>query len=97
MPDDTPHQQPQQLAVAMPGLPLVYANAMQAAGGAFDVTIAFGYGSGEGSFEPAVRVAMSWEHAALMAEQLQRMIKQYEADIGPVRHIPDRVTAEAGS
>jgi hypothetical protein len=71
----------------------VYANAVGARGGAFDISLEFGYvvPPGEGEAPPVpnwrVRVAMSWEHARAMLQLLEEQIQAYEDKVGPIPDI----------
>lgn len=72
------------------GVPRVHANAMQALGGPFDVTLEFGYRwDPEREPDPQARVTMSWEHAKAMAQALVQAVENYEQQVG---NLPD-VTA----
>ena len=72
---------------------LVYANAVVLRGGAFDLSLEFGYsvppGEGEQPQPPdwLVRVAMSWEHALALSELLTDHIAQYQEKVGTIPDI----------
>jgi hypothetical protein len=71
----------------------VYANAVGMRGGAFDLSLEFGYsvppGGGEDPQPPEwkVRVGMSWEHAQAMYELLGSQIARYEEQVGSIPDI----------
>ncbi len=69
----------------MEAIPRVHANAMQALGGPFDLTLEFGYRSDPvAEPEPQARVTMSWEHAKAMAKALADVVEIYEQQMGTV-------------
>jgi hypothetical protein len=62
-----------------------YSNAVWVRGGAFDVTLDFGYRAGdEEKAEPLARVAMSYEHVISLTRLLQNLTEQYTEKIGPI-------------
>jgi len=69
----------------------IYANTMGAHGGAYDVTLDFGFRLDDQPPEWGVRVSMSWEHVSSMIAALQRMVEDYQAKVGA---IPDMATLE---
>jgi len=69
-----------------PRVPLVYANTVNVAGTALDLSVDFGYGSSEEA-AMAVRVVTTWEQAALLVGMLQEAIDRYGQDVGPIRDL----------
>jgi hypothetical protein len=97
---------PNQSGTPAPGPPpmqLVYANVMGMRGGAFDLSLEFGYaippGEGEEPQPPAwsTRVAMSWEHARALYTLLGENLKQYEDQVGAIPNIAVLRKAGEGS
>ena len=87
-------QQPQELSSGSPpAMQLVYANAVGARGGPFDLALEFGYlvppSEGEEANPPIglIRIAMSREHAKAMLELLQEQLRTYEEKVGPIPNI----------
>lgn len=74
----------------------LYANAMAATGGPYDLTLAFGRRVGVGDLVWQAEVAMSWEHARSMLVALEKVIKEYEAKVGEIRDLESVVEAEMG-
>lgn len=74
----------------------VHANAMQAHGGPFDLTVEFGY-----RMTPArepdtqVIVSMSWEHAKAMVKALQALVDNYEQQVGSLPDLEPLKVEEA--
>ncbi len=68
-------------------LPLVYVNAMSLSGSPIDVALDLGYRGPNGEINYAVRVAMTWEHAALMNDLLGQALDRYRSDSGDIRDI----------
>lgn len=65
----------------------LYANATQVQGAAFDVAVTFGYQVGESPPQWATRVAMSWEHAQVLAQSLFKAIEAFEGQVGPLPNL----------
>lgn len=70
-----------------PAVQLLYANATQVQGAAFDVAVTFGYQVGESPPQWATRVAMSWEHAQVLAQSLLKAIEAFEGQVGPLPNL----------
>jgi hypothetical protein len=68
-------------------LPLVYVNAISVSGSPIDMAIDLGYRGPDGSINYAVRVAMAWEHAALMHDILGQALERYRNESGEIRDI----------
>jgi Protein of unknown function (DUF3467) len=67
--------------------PPLYANAMQAHAGVFDVVLDFGFQLGDRPGVPpesVARIATSWEHIAAMTKALSAMLDQYQQRLGPL-------------
>ena len=68
-------------------LPLVYVNAMSVSGSPIDIAIDLGYRGPDGGINYAVRVAMTWEHAALMHDILGQALDRYRNESGEIRDV----------
>lgn len=74
-----------------------YANVVRLRGGAYDVTLDFGYRAGdEPKPEPLARVVMSYEHVAAVARLLQNLLDQYSETVGPIPD-PEGLASEKAS
>lgn len=75
-----------------PTPPEFYANAMAAQGGLYDVTLDFGRRiGGTDDLAWGVRVIMAWEHLRSTIAALQKVLDQYEHEIGTTRDIDEAV------
>lgn len=64
----------------------IYANAVSAHGGPFDLTLDLGYrsGGGDGPVEFETRVVMSWEHAKVLSRMIGYLVDDFEGQVAPV-------------
>lgn len=74
-------------AVQTPAIQLLYANATRVNGAAFDVAIDFGYQVADEPAQWTMRVAMSWEHARVLASTIQKGLESYEEQVGPIPNL----------
>jgi hypothetical protein len=79
-----------------PPIQHVYSNVMAAHGSAFDIALDFGHRIENEDPEFAVRVSMSWEHAASMVTVLRNLIESYQDAIGALPDV-DKAVGEATS
>jgi Protein of unknown function (DUF3467) len=89
------------IAIAIADLPentkLVYANWVRMNATPFDLAIDLGYHDEPGPPDAfPVRVAMSWEHAKVLADLLAQNIKAYEDQVGEVRIFDEDGDAHGG-
>ena len=60
---------------------------MSASASPVDLALDLGYRDPSGNVNFAVRVAMTWEHAALMHEVLGQALDRARADFGEIRDV----------
>jgi hypothetical protein len=82
--EQDPHIPPQTPAE---GVPVVYMNWLRTLGSPGDLSIDVGYQAGDTPPQPAVRLAMTWEHAKLLRDALDKAIVAVEEKIGDVRDL----------
>ncbi|HET6692047.1 MAG TPA: DUF3467 domain-containing protein [Miltoncostaeaceae bacterium] len=76
--------------------PRIYANAVNARGGPFEVSLTMGFRSGpDEPVEDLAEVIMSWEHARVLHDVFSRLISDYESKVGPIPRV-EEVIEEAG-
>lgn len=70
-------------------IPRFHANAVSVGGGPFDVALDFGYRptGDKPDAEWQVRVTMSWEHLSSLVPLLQKLVDQYESEVGPLPNV----------
>jgi hypothetical protein len=71
-------------------IPIVYFNNAQAQATEYELSLDLGYRAGPGQeSEVAVRAVTSWEHAKRLRDLLDRLVKGYEQQAGPIREFPE--------
>jgi hypothetical protein len=68
-----------------------YSNTVQAHSGPYDLTLDFGQTVVASEVEYDVRVSMSWEHAVSLVLVLQRLIENYQEQLGPLPDITSKL------